>query len=132
MPEESTLAEAAVTLPPLDLTSWREPLGTDTERAWQECFQIVNAALARNSHGARPISTPAIQQAFAAMQREGRIEPLLGSLAYAAWQKDLADAIRQFWARPELKLVHLVRFVLLAGQLRGDYAVGYSHWLETL
>ncbi|HAB18526.1 MAG TPA: hypothetical protein DCE44_19055, partial [Verrucomicrobiales bacterium] len=139
-------AKATLDLPPLAPVLTHAPLGSETERAWQECFRRVNAALAKSATGQptgyrpgglSPVSAGAIQKAFLAIQREGKTEPVLGGLLHASWMKEVCEPIKEFWQRPELSLVHLVRFLIHVGALQTDrqqdrQILSYGYWLETL
>jgi hypothetical protein len=140
-PVESTLE-----LPPLQPMPSQAPLGAETEHAWHECFQEVNAAIARLNAGlarksnhmvAKPVSADAVRRSFALMQNGGKNEDLLKDLFCVCWKRELGDPIRHFWERPELGVIHLVRFLILMGALRverqRDYGMfGSGYWLEPL
>ncbi len=138
--------ESTLELPPLSPVPSHAPLGADTERAWHECFQDVNAAIARFNAGlasqpnhmvAKQVSADAVHRSFALMQTGGKKEDLLKELFHVSWKRELSDPIRSFWQRPELELLHLVRFLILVGALRGDRqhdrgVFSYGYWLEQL
>lgn len=140
-PVESTLE-----LPPLPPISAQAPLGAETEHAWLECFQEVNAAIARLNAGlagkpnhmvAKPVSGDVVRRSFALMQSGGKNEDLLKEIFHVSWKREVSDPIRSFWQRPELGLIHLVRFLILLGALRGDRELhrgvfSYGYWLEQL
>lgn len=122
------------------------PLGPDTERAWQECFQKVNAAITQHNaaqagkphpHALKPVSIDEIQKSFERIQIGGKNDPIFGELSYAAWNREISDAIKEFWQRPELNLVHLVRFLIHLAALRSgvredDRYFLYSQWMQVL
>ncbi len=138
--------ESTFELPPLRPVPAHAPLGADTERAWQECFRNVNAAIARFNAGlasqpnhmvAKQVSADAVHRSFALMQVGGKNQDLLKELFHISWRRELSDPIRVFWQRPELSLIHLVRFLILLGALRGDRqhdrgVFSYGYWLEQL
>jgi hypothetical protein len=139
-------AAESLELPPLDAAPAHAPLGPETERAWQECFQKVNAAIARfnasqvgkqHPRTMKPVSADAIHKTFVSMQAGERAEGILSDLFSALWQREVSDPIRDFWQRPELTLVHLVRFLIHLGALRADRdhdrgIFSYGYWLEEL
>jgi hypothetical protein len=140
------VANVTMQLPALPPMPTHVPLGPETERAWQECFQKVNAAIAscnasqtgkQHPHVMKPVSSNAIRKSFALMQTDGKNEAVLNDLFHTAWQREASNPIREFWQRPELSLVHLVRFLIHIGSLRTEQQhdrgiLSYGNWLEQL
>lgn len=138
--------ESSLELPPLQPMPAHAPLGAETERAWHECFQSVNAAIATLSAGLagkpnhmvmKQVSPDVVRRSFALIQTGGKNEDLLKEIFHISWKRELSDPIRIFWGRPELGLVHLVRFLILLGALRVDRqhdrgVFSYGYWLEQL
>lgn len=133
-------------LPPLAPMASHAPLGPETERAWDGCFQRVNAAIAKfsasqagkqHARAMKQVSADAIRKSFALMQAGEGGEGILSDLFLVSWQRELSDPIREIWQRPELSLIHLVRFLIHLGALRTDRqhdrgVFGYGYWLELL
>jgi hypothetical protein len=131
-------------LPPLAPIPARLPLGAETERAWRECFDKVNAGIAQ-LNAARPakyrnldiplVSADAIRKAFADLQG-GRVEPVLSCLLYEGWHKEISEPLKPFWQRSELHLAHLVRFFIQVGAVPlepgpNSRFVSNGFWLAT-
>ena len=139
-------AAPALELPPLAPMPSHAPLGTEIERAWHECFQKVNAAIAKinarlpgapHARVVKLISHDTIRTSFALMQTAEKGEGIFSDLFYAIWKREITDPIHEFWQRPELNLVHLVRFLIQLGALRADRqhdrgVFSYGYWLEHL
>src|SRR5262249_44129927 len=133
-------------LPPLAPIPSQVPLGPETEAAWQACFQKVNAAIAKmnanqagKQHGqaSKPISPDIVKKSFALLQTGANKDRLLEALFYFGGQKETSEPFVEFWQRPELLLVHFVRFLFQVGGLRTDSAqhyqvLSYGYWLEKL
>jgi hypothetical protein len=131
-------------LPPLAPIPSHAPLGPETEQAWEVCFQKVNAAIAKMSagqtgrgRGAKTVLPDVIKKSFALLQTGAGKERILEDLFHFSWRREASDPIVEFWQRPELLLVHLVRFLYLVGGLRADmpqehHIVSYGSWLEKL
>src|SRR5262249_34183378 len=128
-------------LPPIPSPA---PLGSETEQAWEACFQKVNAAIAKMSasqtgrgHIIKPISPDVMKKAFASLQTGAGKDRLLEPLFPFSWQREVSDPIAEFWTRPELLLVHLIRFLHMVGGLRADmpehhHILSYGNWVEKL
>jgi hypothetical protein len=153
---EDTLAIATVAkssapqqmpeLPPLAPIPSHAPLGSETEAAWQACFQKVNAAISKRNanqagkphgHATKTISPDVVTKCFALLQTGSNKDRILHELFPFGWQKEFCDPLAEFWQRPELLLVHFVRFLFQIGGLRTDMAnkyqvLSYGYWLEKL
>lgn len=141
----ASAATATLELPPIAPMTSNAPLGPETERAWRECFQKVNAAIVKfnasqagkqHARAMKQVSGDAVSKTFALMQAGGG-GSILNDLFHVSWQRELSDPFREFWQRPELNLVHLVRFLIHLGALRTDrqqdrQILSYGYWLETL
>ncbi len=130
-------------LPPLAPLASHAPLGTETERAWEECFQKVNAAITKHNVGQggklpaiKPVKPEAVHKAFEGMQTGEGKASIFGEMMYGASQAEYGP-IREFWQRPELDLLHLVRFLIQLGSVGADrrqdrHILSFGFWLETL
>ena len=142
-PEEANALE----LPPLPPIPSHSPLGSETEKAWIECLDKVNAGITQALTNQstyyvghlKNIPNATIRVAFQQLQggTERKLQPLLADIGTAAWIKELKDSLCAFWQRPDLAPVHLVRFLILIRSLLPDeqqstHVVAYSHWLDTL
>jgi hypothetical protein len=117
----------------------------ETEKAWQECFNQINAGiprvLARNSQGyydrdLKIVDAGTINKAFSALS-ESEVLPVLNNLFYSAWHKEISEPFKVFWQRPELQPIHLVRFLIQVGALKprkaGDRPIlFFGNWAEIL
>ncbi len=130
------------TLPPIPA---KLPLGAETERAWQECFDQINSGITQllttnnKNHYVKDLKqVPAnlVKQTFAELA-QGECGCTLNTVGTGMVFKEISDPLKTFWQRPELHVVHLVRFLMQTGGLQPDvlandrhYLLG--HWLETL
>src|SRR6185503_6631807 len=105
----------------------------------------INVAIARmpggnSAHYARdlkPIPAEAITLAFAKLQGGDETRPVLDDLFSSGWQNEINGPLKVFWQRPELQMIHLVRFLIQLGALKSDRehdrrVLSYGFWLETL
>ncbi len=144
-PSASVASSATLELPPLAPLSSHAPLGSESEHAWQTCFQKLNDAIVKlnaaqtgkqHPQKLKPVAFDTIRKSFAALQ-DGGGEGILSDLFHILWQRELNEPIREFWQRPELTLVHIVRFLVQVGALRADRqhdrgVFSYGYWLEQL
>jgi hypothetical protein len=146
-PVSAPARNAVLELPPIAPIASHATLGAETERAWEECFQKVNAGIASINAGQAgkshaqtlaPVTPDAVRRSFELMQ-SGSVENqvTVASLTYGACHSEAGEPIRKFWQRPELHLIHLVRFLVQIGWLRsasegqwGDSP--FSYWSNNL
>jgi hypothetical protein len=145
-PGKPSALQALPELPSLPAIHSRAPLGPETEAAWQTCFQKVNTAIAkintaqantRHSRSINPVSADLVNKSFALLQTGASNDRILENLFHLLSQKEFSDPLAEFWQRPDLLLVHLVRFLFQIGGLRTDMAnnyhvLSYGYWLEKL
>ena len=143
-PAKGIETPSELTLPPLTPVPERVPLGPETEQAWEECFQKVNAAIGQFLAGKRTgfysshiavLPVDSVRNGFKMLQGEAEVEPVFGDAGF--FSMHMMESYAPFWQRPELALVHLVRFFLEVGAIRPDEDVrdrflGYGSWLERL
>jgi hypothetical protein len=146
-PVSAPARNATLELPPFAPIAAHAPLGPETEAAWEECFQKVNAGIAKVNAGQAgkphaqtiaPVAPAAVRRSFALMQSgSAENKVIFASLTYGACHPEAGEPIRQFWQRPELRLIHLVRFLVHLGWLRsasegqwGDSP--FSYWSGNL
>ncbi|HEY2082263.1 MAG TPA: DUF4132 domain-containing protein [Verrucomicrobiae bacterium] len=139
-------AAATLELPPLPPMPSHAPLGPETEAAWQQCFQKINDAITKLNAGQagkkygpvfKHAPASALEKSFALMQAGEAQEGILKDIFNIFGQRELIEPIREFWQRPELNLLHLVRFFIHLGVLRierhDDRGIfSYGYWMEQL
>ncbi|MDQ3625314.1 MAG: hypothetical protein M3463_23015, partial [Verrucomicrobiota bacterium] len=113
------------TVPPLPPVEVNARLGAETLAAWRAVFAEINKGLARlakspqpwhANYNLKPVRPQTIDKAFALLQRPlpASIDVAPEQFSYGSWLPE-SKALATFWARPELSMVHLLRFCLLAG-----------------
>ncbi len=146
-PVSTPAGNTVLELPPLAPIAPITPLGPETERAWEECFQKVNAAIAKinacqagkpHCQPLAPVAPDAVQRSFALMQSASADHVVIfPTLTYGACHPEAGEPIRRFWQRPELRLIHLVRFLVQIGWLRASSTGQWgestsSYWSDNL
>lgn len=136
-------ADDALLLPALGPIPDRVPLGAETEKAWQECFEQVNCGimqvLATNKRfppkNLKTVSGAVVRQAFGELAG-GKCGSTLQDIGSGVGFKEVYEPLTKYWQRPELQPVHLVRFFVQTGLLQlvddGNRYYLFVHWLEVL
>jgi HEAT repeat protein len=146
LPEKSPEVKEEKIEASLDFSSLDLSLDRETEHAWLECFKEFNSAVSKfnasqagrpHAHALELVPPGDVRKGFEQLQAGATPVCMFRKLPYLWWRKELAGAFLEFWRRPELNLVHLIRFLMSVGGLKSDAdhhstVLSYGHWLETL
>ncbi len=142
--ETSAAASPTPQLPPLAPLELHLPLGKETQAAFQACFESINrelTTLAKRAQQARnqvqkPFTPAAVDELFRLLQEPLPARDKRGDEFSRLFQigVDTPKALSPFFRRPEIKLLHLLRFLVLSGVVdpnRKEKHYALSWWFDT-
>lgn len=124
---------ASFELPPRAPLDLQTKLGAETWDAWVNCFEEINRWIS-HSPGERKIPEEIVRQVFESMRTGQGLHPVLKDVGNHCWEKEVVLALRTFMRRPEVRLIHVLRFLKQAKELttRPGEGVCHSRWLAQL